>query len=197
MTSDAPTTLQIVTLILSVLGAATGVAALCWNIVQFRLAGHRIKVEVTGGVLINRQALEEHGVLETAPQIVVRVQNVGRMAIKVRDIEIIPVASPKGGIVWSGWVGVPLPHRLDGYDEETWSIRDVATLKSMMLQRDRNLSFRAVVVLANGRKVWSNYLVADEAVILKGLSMQVVTVAGAAPGERQEARFVHRDPDAP
>ncbi|MEU4578953.1 hypothetical protein [Nonomuraea sp. NPDC023979] len=193
MAPDAPTTLQIVTLVLSVLGAATGVAALAWNIIQFKLAGPAIKVEATGGVLIDRQALEERGALETTPQIVVRVQNTGRAAIKVRDIEIMPVATPKVGIAWNDWVGVPLPHRLEGYDEATWSIRDVPTLRSMMQQEDRNLSFRAVVILANGRKVKSNYLVADEAILLKGLSMQVVSIPGDVPGEEREVKILKRD----
>jgi hypothetical protein len=124
--------LEIVTLVVAIVGAVTGVAALVWEAVTFVLSGSRVKVALVhvwlgGGSVavtvplsepIGKQPPSPHATVETLG---VEVRNVGRLAVSVTDWRI-----KIGPTELISLRGVPhnkqLPHRLDVGEENTWFV---------------------------------------------------------------------------
>lgn len=179
MPGQGPTTLQIVTLILGIIGSGTGLIALCWNITQFMLGGHRIKVYATYGCEIDGDQLRATPPkIVATPNITVRIANIGRAPVTVRDLDICPVGSGKSSVSWTQWKGPSLPHRLEQGSEAHWLLRDVPTLEGMLRAGNHNLACRMGAVLATGRTVLSDVIVADPSKVMKDVTIRLESTDG-------------------
>jgi hypothetical protein len=155
--------LEIVTLVVAIVGAVTGVAALVWEAATFVLSGSRVKVALThawlggGGVVtgplgeIGKQPPDERFPVEALG---VEVRNVGRLQASVTGcaIEVGPVAI-------SAFVphNEPLPHRLDIGEENTWFV-EVAQIHAAVSAAVRTfgpVEIRARASLGTGKRITS------------------------------------------
>jgi hypothetical protein len=107
----AVTALQVVTLVIALLGLIVSVVALTWQLVEHRLTGSRVKVQVLAGALGDGGAVTgplekfNHELLVRAglrrPVVGVQARNVGRLAVDVTGWSVktddgLPSASPVG-----------------------------------------------------------------------------------------------------
>jgi hypothetical protein len=122
--TDPFTTADLVTLVVAIVGAATGVGSLVWAVVSRRLDRGRLQVALRAGWLTDEGAVTaplegagEIALSRTAdPLLVVETTNIGRLPISVMAwaIEIGPVS-----VAGRNDLGVnpSLPARLEGHDK--------------------------------------------------------------------------------
>ncbi len=163
-----PTALDIVTLVIAVVGAVTGIGALFWNIAEFRLTGPRVKVRIQAAMLSKPMGTAIVGPVEVWQQtsdprfdeqaVGIEVRNVGRFPATVQKYQV----NLTGGAAFSymqSLVGPPVPHRLEPGDKETWYIElhAVAATQAafMTMKNGNNAALRASVELGTGRSIES------------------------------------------
>ena len=162
------TTLDIVTLVVAVFGALLGLAALVWNIAEFRLAGPRVKVAIKAAVISKAMedaitGLEAVWTQNFDPRINERavaiwVRNVGRFPTSIETYRV-DVAEGYAFTDTQSLVGPPVPHRLEAGEAATWYIGFDAVraakgaVEDTMKLKDRPL--RASVFLGDGRRIES------------------------------------------
>lgn len=159
------TSVETVTLLLSIIGTMTGVTSIVVTFLLFRWAGPRVRVEATNGVTLPPGSWN----------VTVRVTNAGRHAITVKDFEFQPIKTKKHRVSWTEWKGAPLPHRLEAFDNGSWRVERPAVLQEMLVAVPGSATkCRLAVILGNGRKVRSNIIDVDRATALKGLTIEAV-----------------------
>jgi hypothetical protein len=169
-TSEVPTqsltSVETVSLLLSIIGTVTGVTSIVVTFLLFRWAGPRVGIEATHGVTLPPGSWN----------ITVRVTNAGRQAITVKDFEVQPVKMKKHQVSWTEWKGTSLPHRLEAFDNGVWRVDTPAALQAMLVAIPGSATrCRVAVILGNDRKVRSNIIDVDQATALKGLTVEVIS----------------------
>lgn len=159
------TALDIVTLIIAVIGAFTGIGALAWGIAQHQLSGVRTKVDLVGGWLLSG-GMVISGPIRTVsahtdqpqglPVVGVRINNVGRLPVSVTQWSV-RVGSTR--MQSTSFYGNPdLPFRLEVGSEQTWYIeaeRVVTAARAVESAFDEGSSLGASAGLGNGKTVTS------------------------------------------
>jgi len=169
LVESTTTALDIVTLIVAIVAALMGLAALVWNIAEFRLAGPRVKVTIkaamlskpVGAMVVGPEAIwsqtsdprfDERAIAITA-------RNVGRLPTTVEKYEV-KVADGFAFSYTQSLVGPPIPHRLDAQESATWYIElhAAAALQGAALAAAGVTArpLRAAITLADGRQVTSD-----------------------------------------
>lgn len=157
MPDSSPTTLDIVTLIVAIVGIVLAGASLAWQAASFVLSGSRVRVNLRRGALrrggpgglarlagplnpseSDYEMMREQGFTDDV--FIVEVRNVGRMAVSVESVSL----DTEGG--WGfAHPGDPenpaLPHRLEPGSKESWHVA-IAPLQALV-DRDKK-----------ARKVW-------------------------------------------
>lgn len=164
-----PTTLDLVTLAIAVFAAITSVAALVWQIASFRLTGARVKVDLkiawlgSGGAAVGVPGTWQPGV-SPSPSVhleclAVHVRNEGRMPASITGWWV-KIGPGQLGYVESLW-NKPVPHRLDGGEENTWFVERAQVLgvarafKRDHLNRDGTVTVRAGAATGAGKSIES------------------------------------------
>lgn len=163
-TGGAPTRLDIVTLILAIVGVVTGIIALVWQAVEFRLSGPRVVLEVTEALVLPNGAVFGPGVWtatstgsDGAPDIAVTATNKGRAPVTVQGVRL---DLPAGNFLITGsrHSSPSLPHRLEASESATWfaDLRVVAAVATTAVSLGAtNTPVKASAELGDGRRVTS------------------------------------------
>ena len=130
---------------LSILGAITGLTALCLQLWQFALGGARIKVTASQGFSVNtfKQVL------------IIQVINRGRIAATVQHVSVelgwdgshIPLAQLNQSV----YIGPDSPIRIEHLAHEVWSV-PIAMILEAQTENGPIHIIRALVTLSNGKK---------------------------------------------
>jgi len=165
----AVTAFQVVTLVIAVLGLVVSVVALTWQVVQHRLTGSRVRVELLAGALgkggagtgpieaFDQEMLARQGLHQ--PIIAVRALNVGRLPVDVTGWDV--KTGDGFGYTLPGWGPNPsLPYRLEPGAQVTFfcPMADVLAMvaaKEAIGKDDRHL--QAAVALGTGETVASTF----------------------------------------
>ena len=144
-------------LVLSIIGAATGILALTAQVWQFRLSGPRIKVTLNNA-LVNRSSLS--GQIEPRWYLCLNVSNVGRLPVTLLDVGIVVESGSEPGNMSivpldpaDGW-GPPVPHRLIGGEATDFFVAPVILARALEERRSGRAS-KGYVGLATGKTVTS------------------------------------------
>jgi hypothetical protein len=140
---------SVAALVLAIVGAATGVAALCAQVWQFVLSGPHIKVIASNSMTTGDQRW----------YLGIEVVNRGRLSVTVQDVGIV-VDAPKPGTMpvpamspaW--WNGPALPQRLPDGESLSWYVEPsvvALNLKDHQARKDA----RVYVRLATNKTVRS------------------------------------------
>ncbi len=158
-----------VTLVIAVVGVTLSALSLGWQAATFVLTGGRVKAELRTGATDGRThvtipaadagkegeppAIQAKGFNQVV--IAVQVRNVGRLPVWVTDLSV----GARGSWLTSagGWLGVPLPHRLEAGAMQTWAV-DAAPVRALVAALSRKvaiekLTVRAKVGLGTGHAV--------------------------------------------
>ena len=155
------TALDVLTLVVAILGALTGVAALVWQAVTFALSGGRVKVALKtawlgpGGAIIGEPGTWKPGQPPAAAYDTecfgVEVRNVGRLPVSVTGWGV-KVGPAELGDVQNVW-NKPLPHRLEVGEAVTWFVEARQVMSAADTIRPPEL--RAAASLGTGKRVVS------------------------------------------
>lgn len=135
--TDAVTALDIVTLVIAVLGAVTGIAALAWSIAAHVLSGPRPKVTLLDGWTNGRgYASVPFRRFSTAskpegfemPMVGVQVNNAGRSPVQVTAIVVTNGSARYGEIGTATAMHPELPTLLGPGEQQTWWLDGVSVL---------------------------------------------------------------------
>jgi len=172
-----PSGTTITALVLAIIGSSTGLAALLWNVIAFRLTGHRVRVTVTHGVTL---AFGEPGSATLVGNISVQVSNHGRSPVTVSSLEWVHGADPKKTGNWMDWIGPAFPHRLEAQSEVNWRCEDVPGLARMvrLVHPGPEPTCKVAAILPGGRRRTSDVIGLDSETALSGVEMQFL----AGPG---------------
>jgi hypothetical protein len=126
--ATAPTDYDVIALVIGGIGLVLAVVSLTWNLVEYRLSGPRVKVNLlvgagnAGGIVSTRDTSTDRSVFVsqgfTNPLVGVEVANVGRAATDVQSFT--PKLSNGFGYYEPEFPGnPPLPHRLEAHATQT------------------------------------------------------------------------------
>jgi hypothetical protein len=133
--SSGISALDIITLVIAMTGAATGIAALGWGIAQHRLTGARVKVSLVGGWFYNGGIIV--GGLDTLQRpnedlgdavVGVLVRNVGRLPATV-TIWGVRAGETSFHSDEYHYLNPAIPHRLEAGEEATWYVGSGAIVR--------------------------------------------------------------------
>lgn len=165
--ANALTALDIVTLVVALIGAITGVAALAWGVAQHRLTGARVKVALVGGWAMGGGLAS--GPLDTIRRpdgagdavVGVQVRNVGRLPAVVTVWGVRAGKASCHSEAFSSF-NPPLPKRIEVGEELTWYLPAdmVATHARVTGQVLGNNRLSARVVLGTGEEITSKAIAA-------------------------------------
>jgi hypothetical protein len=122
------TAIQIITLVVALVGAATGIASLVWAIASHQLSGSRVKVRLVGGWMGQAglvsapiegfKRFDQPSAEYPVAVVGVQANNVGRLPVAVTSWGI-GIGPARLGFVQAP-VNNPLPHVLGVGEEATW-----------------------------------------------------------------------------
>jgi hypothetical protein len=170
--ADPVTGLDIATLVIAVVGAITGVGSLVWNVASHALTGARVKAELQpgffghGGVITTnwdnfRQDDPPDPGFDRAV-LVVKARNVGRLPASVTGWSVV-IGATELSHVGGAW-NKPLPHRLEGGEDNSWYVEFgqveaiIRTLVATNMPPDK---LAAKVSLGDGRTIRSRVVPLD------------------------------------
>ncbi len=117
MEQTTTTALDWFTLAIAVAGFVIAFVALIWNIVEWWLGGHRVKVETSVGLVSLGNSVE--------PVISVTARNVGRSAVTIESWSFVtpaPDAQVMQWVAWMDWQGPLTPYRLEHGTSVEWVV---------------------------------------------------------------------------
>lgn len=149
MIADAPSALEIATLVIAVVGLVLGVVSLVWQMVSWTYEGPRIKVQTTRGFRVSGAGATSDA------HVVVTARNVGRSAVELtswgfdlgRDTTTFmppTVSTP-----------TRLPSTLAGGHEAKFFLAE-AQLKEAVARANTGQQPRAFVTIATGKRCYSS-----------------------------------------
>lgn len=138
MPESSPSTLDVVTLIVAILGIVLAGASLAWQAASFMLAGSRVRVKLRRGALrrgasgglarlagpldpseSDYEMMRQQGFTDDV--LIAEVRNVGRMAVSVESVSLD--AEDGWGFAHPGDPENPaLPHRLEAGSRQSWHV---------------------------------------------------------------------------
>lgn len=165
MAQPGPTTLDLITLVLAIIGTVGTVALTVWAIAEWRLSGGRVRVTLLaaalggGGVAISGKSLDVWRTDPTFNQqaFAVEVRSTGRLPVTVEKWAIL-CARGSVSLLENVW-GPTLPHRLEAISSATWYLPadGVIAAQASFVKGigTPNTPIRAEVILGDGRVVRS------------------------------------------
>jgi hypothetical protein len=163
-----PSTLDLVTLLVAVLGVVTGAASLAWQWYSFRRSGPDVTVRISWG-LAPASLVEDEMVLV----LIVEANNAGRQRIQITSWGIrLPGKLGSIQTLYPSFGSSPIPTVLEPGHSASW-VMQTARLDRRLheLSASRSLKLRGWVSLGSGKKVASHPLkVAKEGLNADGLA---------------------------
>lgn len=152
--ATGPTAFDWLTFGIALAGFVLAIAALIWNVVEWWLSGHRIKVE--SGVAIT--SLRPN---TTETLVTVAARNVGRQAVTIDSWSfLLPDDQVMQWASWKEWQGPTTPYRLENGTSVVWHVPASAARDVLVKYgQEPTALIRARVHLGTGKSV-----VADNAV---------------------------------
>jgi hypothetical protein len=154
------TALDFTTLVLAMVGAATGVFAILWNITQFVLAGPRVKVSIKEGITDGFQVVTGPGVWTNqmhrgfgpmSPIVAIEVTNKGRLPVTISNASAVLSNQMAFSSIED------MNHRLDPYSSYTWRL-PADQISTMVTVSHKMGSY-------TGNKVWGRAALATGKVV--------------------------------
>lgn len=138
--------MEVTTLVIAIIGAITGVAALAWQVITWRQSGPVVVVTAT-------QAFPTYGPGVGEPHVNVTASNSGRSPVTVKgwglrfpDGQTMVFPNP---VPWSD----PLPNRLEPGADASWYVPTVEVARACAQHGVRQQDMTAFVNLADGRTI--------------------------------------------
>ena len=167
------TAFDVVTLIVAIVGAFMGLAALVWNVAEYRLTGPRVKVEIKAAMPSTGMDGAMTGPEDVWSQhldprfsdraVAIKVRNVGRFPATVESYQV-DIAEGYAFSYVQSLLGPPVPHRMEAGEAETWFIEFDAVkafkdaVGATVDLKDHTV--RASLLLGDGRRVKSKNSIA-------------------------------------
>jgi len=146
MRADSLTGLDIATLVVAVLGALTGIAALIAQVWHFALSGYRVRVTSSTAFLT----------AQSQWALSVDVANVGRMPVTINGAGVLFGDDQRIPLIHRSYNapidGPTFPHRLVDGDSATWVIDPLMILDGLRREGGGHRMVCAYIRLATGEK---------------------------------------------